>query len=489
MFSARPKAFIRSLRFRLILWNAVAVLLTVAAVLYFVRQGVGTELRSEMDLVLMSDLDDIVRRVEDAVSSDLRTLRTELELRSQDHQHDRWYVAFLDQKGERLWASSRAPAPVIAELADKQFVDRRGFRILQTRLRSPVGDVAVVRVGASYAALHESLNRIDRVAMLVGMGMLALAPILGVILALRAIAPLSQLVETAEGLRPGRGMERLPTRDAGDELDRLAEAFNRLLDRMGDYLRQKHDFLNNAAHELRTPLAAIRSTVEVQLDRPDLAEDQREVLTQVIEETAALHHLVSQLLTLASSDVDRLASHAEPVNLTNVTRDAVEMFRAVAEVSDISIISDLTPNCIVEGNQNSLRQVLNNLLDNAIKFTAIAPTAGHPSRPRQVTVRLVGDSASSTVRLTVADTGIGVAAEDVPRLGERFYRVDKARQRSTGVGGTGLGLSICKAIIDAHRGQLDIASDLGTGTTVTITIPLMAVMSKESRLDATNTHH
>ena len=378
---------------------------------------------------------------------------------------------------------SRAPAPVIAELADKTFVDREGFRILQTRLRSPVGEVAVVRVGASYAALHESLNRIDRVAMLAGMGMLALAPILGVLLALRAITPLSKLVETAEGLRPGRVMERLPIRDSGDELDRLAEAFNRLLDRMGDYMRQKHDFLNNAAHELRTPLAAIRSTVEVQLDRPDLSEDQREVLTQVIEETAALHHLVSQLLTLASSDVDRLASHAEPVNLTNVTGEAVEMFRAVAEVSDISIVCDLTPNCIVEGNKNSLRQVLNNLLDNAIKFTAIAPTAGQSSRPRQVAVRLVVDSASNTVQLTVADTGIGVAAEDLPRLGERFYRVDKARRRSTGVGGTGLGLSICKAIINAHRGQFEIASDFGTGTTVTITIPLMAVLTKESRLD------
>jgi signal transduction histidine kinase len=322
--------------------------------------------------------------------------------------------------------------------------------------------------------------------MLAGMGMLALAPILGVILAWRTTAPLSQMVKTAERLRPGRQMERLPNRDSGDELDRLAEAFNRLLDRMADYLRQKHDFLNNAAHELRTPLAAIRSTVEVQLDRADLGDDQREVLTQVIEETNALHHLVSQLLTLASTDVDRIASHAEPVDLSGVVRDAVEMFRAVAEVSEITLTCDIAQQCIVEGNRHSLRQVLNNLLDNAIKFTAIMPLDSHSQRPHQVVVRLVVDSASEVAILTVADTGIGVAAEDLGRLGERFYRVDKARQRSTGVGGTGLGLSICQAIVNAHRGQWQIDSKLGTGTTVTITLPFMPVMRTNPRLAAAN---
>jgi signal transduction histidine kinase len=235
--------------------------------------------------------------------------------------------------------------------------------------------------------------------------------------------------------------------------------------------------LANAAHELRTPLAAIRSSVEVAASGQRSEAEYRELLEVVIEQCSALESLVNQLLLLAESDADRLITSSEVVAFDEVVQRTVEMFQGVAEDRGIELVFNWPPSAPVAGNRHHLRQVLNNLLDNAIKFTATrfsetTSENGKSVNGGRIEVKLLRDDARHQAVLTVADNGVGIPAEALPQMFQRFYRVDRSRTREGGLGGTGLGLSICRAIVQAHRGSIEISSVQGEGTTITLVLPL-----------------
>jgi signal transduction histidine kinase len=315
------------------------------------------------------------------------------------------------------------------------------------------------------------MQTIDRLVMAVGMMVLILSPLVGHLLTNRTIQPLAQMIRTTGRLHPGQFGERLPIRGTGDELDSLAHTINGLLDRIAKYLQQEHDFLANAAHDLRTPLAAIRSSVEVALGSARTDEEYRELLGVVIEQCSTLQTLVNQLLLLAETDSDRLRTDVEPVQFDQVVARVVEMFQGVADDHGIVLRCSELPSVAVSGNRHHLWQVVSNLLDNAIKFTA-ARTKRADGAP-YVAVELVRDDQSGVTRLTVRDSGVGIDSGHLPQIFDRFFRGDQARGRD-GSGGTGLGLSICKAIVDAHGGQISVTSQPGRGSTFTVTLPLAA---------------
>ena len=199
----------------------------------------------------------------------------------------------------------------------------------------------------------------------------------------------------------------------------------------------------------------------------------------MIEQCSTLQSLVNQLLLLAESDADRLITSAEPISLDDLVVRAVDMFQGVAEYRGIRLTSNRPPPIAIVGNRHHLRQVLNNLLDNAIKFTAArfdgddradGPRAEGGGR---INVQLVRDDERQVAVLRITDNGIGIASESLPKVFDRFYRADRARQREGGPGGSGLGLSICQAIVAAHHGTIDAASDPCKSTAITITLPLV----------------
>ncbi|MDX1943934.1 MAG: ATP-binding protein, partial [Pirellulaceae bacterium] len=311
---------------------------------------------------------------------------------------------------------------------------------------------------------------------IVGVVIALVSPIGGYLLAGRTTRILAKMIHKTERLRPSELNERLPIRGTGDELDALARTINGLLDRIGDYLKQRHDFLANAAHELRTPLAAIRSSVEVALGGERSEAEYRELLDEVISECGSLQALVNQLLLLAESDADRLMVNSEAFSFDDLVRRSAEMFLGVAEFRGLRLVVDPLPAAPVVGNRHHLRQVLNNLLDNAIKFTAARhdAAAGQPEAG-EIRIRLVRDDELGEIRLSLADNGQGIEAEHLPHVFDRFYRADRARTRDGSPGGTGLGLSICQAIVAAHQGTIQVASEFGHGTTFTVTLPLARV--------------
>jgi len=287
-----------------------------------------------------------------------------------------------------------------------------------------------------------------------------LAPLGGYWLSGRAIQPLAQIIQQTSNMKPGNIDERLPLRGSGDELDQLSLTINGLLDRIAAYLSQKRDYLANAAHELRSPLAAIRGLVEVALTSERSTPEYINLLNEVMEESTGLGVLVNQLLLLAEGDAGQLALNTQPIPLNQVVKKSMDMFEGVAESQGILLQAPELAAVKVAGDESHLRQLINNLLDNAIKFT---PSGG------QVTVDLSRQDGQA--RLRVADTGSGIPPDELPRIFERFYRGDKSRQHAGDRRGTGLGLAICQAIVAGHHGTIRVESDPGKGSTFTVDLP------------------
>jgi signal transduction histidine kinase len=460
------------------LWNAGAVAATGLLILLAVRAFLHFMLIDDLDQVLGEDLKEINLHFPVSHNYDWSAITEELTRKAEGHDFHRWFVQFYDTKGQPVWSSINTPKlpPLNDDQRNKPFsID--DYRLSFSRLDHPPKEASAVCVGCSQRFVSRDMETIDRLVLSSGLVVLLVSPLVGHLLTSRTIKPLTQMIRTTARLHPGEVGERLPIRGTGDELDSLAHTINGLLDRIASYLQQEHDFLANAAHDLRTPLAAIQSSVEVALGVSRSDEEYREILGLVIEQCSSLQTLVNQLLLLAETDTDRLQTDQEPVPLHQVVSRVVEMFEGVADDHGIDLRVSELPAVAVPGNRHHLRQVVSNLLDNAIKFTAARRNAeGCDStdvrRSGCVTVELVRDEAARCARLVVSDNGIGIAAEDVPKIFDRFFRADKARVRDGVAGGSGLGLSICKAIVDAHGGQISVTSRPSEGSTFTVSLPL-----------------
>lgn len=469
----------RSLRTRLLLWNAGAVALTGIVILLTLRAGVRFTLIADLDQVLREDLAEIKLHFSDEGGYDWETIKEELNHRAEGHDFHRWFVRFFDENGHPTWSSKNTPdlpPPTKAEKEEGAYT-LNDYRLSYARFVPPVPEASYACVGCSQRYVARDMASIDRLVLGTGFLVLLASPIVGQLLTSRTIQPLAQMIQTTARLHPGQFGERLPIRGTGDELDSLAHTINGLLDRIASYLQQKHDFLANAAHDLRTPLAAIRSSVEVALGGQRSDAEYREIMGVVIDQCTSLQMLVNQLLLLAESDADRLQIDREPVALDQVVALVLEMFEGVAEERGVELRSGLIEPAAVPGNRHHLRQVVSNLLDNAIKFTSQVPCDGANKNRGHVLVELLRDANSGVVRLTVQDNGAGIAGKDLPHVFDRFYRADKGRGRDGVATGSGLGLSICKAIIDAHGGEIQAESEASQGTTFTVTLPMAASAS------------
>jgi two-component system, OmpR family, heavy metal sensor histidine kinase CusS len=323
-----------TLRFRLMVWNAIVVIVTALVTLIGLREGVRWTLIHELDQLLTED----VREIELALanvggSTSSLQLQQQLDRKDAGHAQHKWFVQLIDSQNVILYESEHAPVELSTPVVkSKTPQTANGWRYFGR----DVGDVTV-RVGSSLQWIHDDVVRIDRiVAMAVGV-VLLVAPLTGYWLAGSTTRPLNQMISTMAGLRPSRLDDRLSLRGTGDELDRLSSTFNRLLDRIGNYLQERRDFLANAAHELRTPLAAIRSSIEVTLNKKRSTDEYEALLTEVIEESASLELLVNQLLLLAETEAERLRVHSERVRLDELVEKSDGHVRGRGRISRHSV--------------------------------------------------------------------------------------------------------------------------------------------------------
>ncbi len=298
-------------------------------------------------------------------------------------------------------------------------------------------------------------------------GLLASVPLLllissagGYFLSRRALLPVDRITASARSISITNLSERVPVVNTGDELQRLAETCNAMLERLETAVNRIKQFTADASHDLRGPISFMRTVAEVALRNPDADPDSRQAFTDIVEESARASALLENLLTLARADADRDGPQMAPLNLVTVVEEVCEKARpiAVERKHTLSVAVDSQQTVNVLGDSSSLRRLLWILLDNAIKYT--------PSRGR-IDVALIASALGATV--TVRDNGIGIPSADLPQIFERFYRADPSRGQ---VEGSGLGLSIAKWIAEIHRARLSVVSSENVGTTFSVTFPL-----------------
>jgi heavy metal sensor kinase len=277
-------------------------------------------------------------------------------------------------------------------------------------------------------------------------------------LAREALAPVEALSQTTETISGQTLSTRLTLTAPYTEFQRLAHTFNGMLDRLQQVFDGQRRFVADAAHELKTPLTAMKGNFEVILQRTRSAEEYRETIISNLAEVDRLTAMTKSLLTLAQFAGDRPPLVLQTLDLPPLVEEVVGELSVLAKESGIRLQAECQPAPPLTGDASQLKQTLINLLDNALRHT---PSGG------TITVRV--GSHDTSIRLSVEDTGPGIDPQHLPHLFERFYRVDQARDRQSG--GTGLGLAIVKEIVEAHGGHIQAHSQVGKGTTLTIILP------------------
>jgi signal transduction histidine kinase len=298
-------------------------------------------------------------------------------------------------------------------------------------------------------SFRSSLNRILLFGG-VGAGLAALA--LGLVLAGRASAPARELTRAARALAEGDRSRRVEFR-SGDELGEMAQAFNQMADRIEEEDRLRKVFSADVAHELRTPLAILRSQVEGLQD--GVIEPTPSALDSLHEETLRLSRLVADLETLASAEAAGFTLEHRPVALAELLQEAVREFAGPYESAGVALEADDLEPLVIEADPTRVRQIVSNLLSNALKFTP----AG--------TVRISLSSEPGWAVISVSDSGPGIPTDELPHVFDRFFRGKAARAR-----GSGIGLTVAHGLVRAHGGDILVQSELGTGTIFTVRLPL-----------------
>jgi heavy metal sensor kinase len=275
----------------------------------------------------------------------------------------------------------------------------------------------------------------------------------------RALAPVDAMTSTARSISEHSLSRRLENFKTGDELQRLAETFNQMMDRLEGAFKRITQFTADASHELRTPTALIRTAAELSLRRDRDSAEYREVLGQVLEESQRMGILIESLMTLARMDSGAESLNYSTVDIASILREASSSSQPLADSKQIHFEREVPGEPIlVNGDAHVLRRLFLILIDNAVKYT---PSNGRVS----ITLMTRGND----VVVQVRDTGIGISQEDLPFIFERFYRADKARSRESGAG---LGLSIARWIAEAHRGSVRVESVVGQGSIFEVSIPV-----------------
>ena len=463
-----------SIGVRLTLWYlaifALAQIVFGAGMWFILRHN----LYDLVDDGLEAQVDDLKRFLESQKDASIAKLQEEVnETYAMEHPGD--YLEVAAENGQLIYRSAFLEAHQSALLPPDQIkrpmlesrrIDRRPYRFALQKLQVN-GHVFTVEMGVPADDVVETLHLFRYYLLMFAPLLLLLAAGGGYWLSRRALAPVDALVRTARQVSGVNLNSRLQKLDTGDELQRLSDTLNEMLDRIESAFLRVTQFTADASHELRTPVSLIRTEAELALRRSRAEAEYKESLRHILLEAERTTALIEQLLSLARADSGRETLNLQPVDLRETLRSVVDGWQQVATIRDLQFSESLdvpdhdAADFFVMGDETLLRRLADILLDNAFKYT---PSPG--------SVHLTLESKGESAVITVRDSGIGIAEEDQSKIFERFYRVDKARSRAQG--GAGLGLAIAQWIVAQHRGSIGVESRPGQGAAFRVELPMIA---------------
>ena len=455
---------LESLRARLLLWYtlilSVLIIGYAGAVTYLYWQS----LLRDVDATLATTAATIARSVSADVSG---TFDLELPTQFRDTEFGKasggLYYRVWNANGDLV---DRSDANGPTDPAPPPGIATRSWR---RELVVEVPGLAVILVGRPLNGVFADVRSLAITVTGVGGLILLLSLAGGSFLAGRALAPIARISRTAGAMVGGDLQARIPVADTDSELEQVAAALNQAFDRMQLAVDAQRQFAGDASHELRTPLATLRAEVEWALKRPRSDAEYRGTIEKARQAAERLTAIADRLLTLARAETSALVER-HPVDLTALIEETVAQLQPLAESQGVTVESDLQA-AQTTGDRRLLAEAFSNLVKNAIEY----------NRPGgSVTVRMALENGA--VLVTIRDTGIGIAAEDLPRIFERFYRADRSRSRHSG--GAGLGLAIVKKALDEHGGTITCTSTPGEGTAFTVRLPLAATLTPRAAATA-----
>jgi len=462
-----------ALAFRLTAGYALAGLFLVSfatASLYFV---LVSELEKSTDLFL-ADKVHVLRTMLRERPDDWDALREEVELESAARRYEQFYIRLLNErKTPLLMTPGMADQLDLAQLASQtqshpnrtirmKGMDGQAFRV--TSASAPVGSPATqtdtIQIAIDVSQKEELLARYRFWFWALLLATVAIFPLVGYQIARHGIRPMEEMATTARHISSTNLRERIVAEGYPFELASLASTFNQMLDRLEESFERISRFSADIAHDLRTPVNNIRGEAEVALARARSADEYRDVIESCLEEAVRLSDLIGDLLFLARAESPLAHLRRERVDVGELLGGVREYYEASAVDGGVSLTTAVADQPVIaELDRTLLQRAVGNLVSNALAHTLPGGT-----------VVLATNADFSTIRIEVSDTGVGIPAEALPRVFDRFFRVDSSR--SQGSGGTGLGLAIVQSIALLHGGNVEISSQLGQGTRVTLHMPV-----------------
>lgn len=455
-----------SIRWRLTFWYAAAL-----AVILIVFCGLLVLLSYQQ---LLSRMDGELREELQELFLEVQIARTQSELDSSLQArfgaHPTFDFVVFDEQNKVVFASSDVTPEMTSKLAvnslekDSESFETvydeadRYYRVASRSSNGTSGELVVRAITSLDPLLADAWTLLKLIAVLLPLSLL-LALMGGYFLAARALAPVEHIVGVANSITISQLDRRIEVSNPHDELGHLAETLNRLIERLEDAVTEIRRFTADASHELRTPLAILRSEAESALRKSRTDEEYRATLRVVVDEATRLGKLADQLLMLSRQDAGLDAVLIDAVEIDPILLDVVDSLGSLAASRGVVLKVQCSSNAAVTGNDVRLFQVFCNIIENAIKYS-----------PRGSSVEIESESSGSVVQVAVRDHGPGIAEQHLPRVFERFYRVDPSRNRA--IGGSGLGLAIAKSIVTSHGGTIDVESEVGHGTKVVIACPM-----------------
>ena len=467
------QALSQTVRWRLTLWYTLVLCLTFAIFSVVVDRLTTSHLYAQADRQLADTLTAVSRSLDQAyrenlppASGHMQEEIAELGLPADmllqvswpdgtvNYLNTRSLPVALMEWARNIKAESNSPVTI--------FDGARQWRVAQLIQHVDANAEYQVLLARDLAPLATQLQSLRRTLLITLPLILLLAAVGGYFLAARALRPVAQIAAQARHIEARALHERLEVPRTDDEFGQLARVLNDLFARLERAFQYQRQFLADAAHELRTPVAILRSQADVALERPRLAEDYAVTLTAMRAETEQLSALVDNLLLIARADAEQLPLSMESLDVMEVVDDACRAVRPLAQSKQLTLHWEIGDEISVHGDARLLRRAVINVLTNAIKYTM-------PGGEIIIAVEREANGAA----ISVTDTGIGLAPEDMPHIFERFYRADRSLLAHEE--GSGLGLAIVKMIAELHTGQVKVESVFGEGSRFTIFIPSATV--------------